>query len=114
MATQISRHPSGYATTKGTLPITMPPNRPTYSHPVSRVAASPPEFSDTTTSYGGSRISAGSYSAKSSYAPSHSSSEYDSYSSHPGVDVVDMLSEKMHSAFDPIRMDRSLANQAQT
>lgn len=76
---------------------------------------SPPELSDTTsTSYNG-RTSGGSYSARSSnYAPSHSSGDYDSYHPHSGVDVVDMLSEKMNSAFDPIRMDRSLADQAQT
>ncbi|KAK5204719.1 hypothetical protein LTR67_007525 [Exophiala xenobiotica] len=113
MATHVSRHPTSYATPHKTLPITMPPKTPTYSTPFSR-AMSPPELSDTSTSYAGSRTSAGSYSARSSYAPSHSGSDYDSYASHPGVDVMDVLSEKMNTAFDPIRMDRSLVNQAQT
>lgn len=111
MATHISRHPTTYVAHPKTLPITVP-KTPTYGHPISRAAMSL-ELSDTT-SYGGSR-SAGSYSARSSnYAPSHGSSgDYESCA-HSGVDVVDMLSEKMNSAFDPIRMDRSLANQAQT
>ncbi len=113
MATHVSRHPTSYATPHKTLHITMPPKTPTYSTPFSR-AMSPPEMSDTSTSYAGSRTSAGSYSARSSYAPSHSGSDYDSYASHPGVDVMDVLSEKMNTAFDPIRMDRSLVNQAQT
>ena len=114
MAAHVSRHPTSYAPHSKALPITMPSKTPTYSYPVSRVAMSPPEMSDTSTSYSG-RTSGGSYSARSSnYAPSHSSGEYDSYHSHSGVDVVDMLSDKMNSAFDPIRMDRSLADQAQT
>lgn len=112
MSTHVSRHPTTYTPNK-TLPITMPPKTPTYNYPIPR-AMSPPELSDTPTSYGGSRTSAGSFSARSSYAPSHSSGEYESYVPHPSVDVVDMLSEKMNNAFDPIRMDRSLANQAQT
>ncbi|KAI1617261.1 hypothetical protein EDD36DRAFT_158964 [Exophiala viscosa] len=113
MSTHVSRHPTSYSAHKSPLPITMPPKTPTYSYPVPR-GMFPPEFSDTATSYGGSRTSGGSFSARSSYAPSHSSGEYDSYAPHPSVDVVDMLSEKMNNAFDPIKMDRSLAYQAQT
>ncbi|EXJ88023.1 hypothetical protein A1O1_04950 [Capronia coronata CBS 617.96] len=116
MATYTSRHPSSYAPHQKSLPIIVPKTA-TYSYPSSKVAASPPELPDTSTSYGGSRISAGSYSARSSncdYAPSLSSGDYDSYNSPPGVDVVDILSERMNNAFDPIRMDRSLAQQAQT
>ncbi|KIW80698.1 hypothetical protein AYO21_05585 [Fonsecaea monophora] len=111
--TAYSRHPTSYATHQKTLPITMPSGKaPVYSYPQSRVLDSP-ELPDTSTSYTGSRTSAGSYSARSSYAPSHSSGDCDSYA-HSGVDVVDMLSDKMNAAFDPIRMDRSLAKQAQT
>ncbi len=92
----------------------MPSKAPAYQgYPVSRVALSPPELSDSST-YGGSRSSGRSYSARSSdYAASQSSDDY-SYNSHSGVDVVDMLSDRMNSAFDPIRMDKSLARQAQT
>ncbi|KIX03438.1 uncharacterized protein Z518_06990 [Rhinocladiella mackenziei CBS 650.93] len=115
MATHVSRHPTSYATNHKALPIIMPPKTSSYSLPVSRVAISPPELSDTGTTYDGSRTSAGSYSARSSnYAPSHSSGDYDSCNSQSGVDVVDMLADKMNGAFDPIRMDRSLASQAQT
>ncbi len=74
---------------------------------------SPPEMSDSSTTYSGSRSSGQSYSARSSnYAASQSSDE--GYNSASGVDVVDMLSERMNSAFEPIRMDKSLAKQAQT
>ncbi|OAP56461.1 hypothetical protein AYL99_09640 [Fonsecaea erecta] len=110
--TAYSRHPTSYVSHQKALPITMPSGKaPVYSYPQSRVLDSP-ELSDTSTSYTGSRTSAGSYS-RSSYAPSHSSGDFDSYT-HSGVDVVDMLSDKMNAAFDPIRLDRSLAKQAQT
>jgi len=116
MATALSRHHSGsYGTPHKTLPITMPSKAPAYNYPVSRVAMSPPELSDTSTSYSGSRPSGGSYSARSSnYAPSHSSGDYDSYGSNSGIDVVDELSSRMDRVFDPMKMDRSLAQQVQT
>lgn len=107
MATAASRHYSSYATPHKTLPITMPSKAPAYH---SRAAMSPPEMSDSST-YGGSRSSGRSYSALPSDYAASQSSEYDSYNS--GVDVVDMLSERMNSAFDPIRMDKSLARQTQ-
>jgi biogenesis of lysosome-related organelles complex 1 subunit KXD1 len=79
---------------------------------------SPPEILDSSTAYGSSRhsgMSAGSYSARSSnYAASLSSGDDYSYNSQSGVDVVDMLSERMNSAFDPLKMDTSLARQAKT
>jgi biogenesis of lysosome-related organelles complex 1 subunit KXD1 len=76
---------------------------------------SPPELSDASTTYSGSRHSGGTYSARSSsYAPSHISRDYDDCNSTSGIDLVDMLSERMDRAFDPIKMDRSLARQAQT
>jgi len=94
----------------------MPAKAPAYDYPVSRVAMSP-ELSDSSTTYSSSRhsgMSAGSYSARgSTYAASQSSDDY-SYNSQSGVDVVDMLSERMNSAFDPLKMDTSLARQAQT
>ena len=112
MATTASRH-YAYPTAHKTLPITMPSKAPAYHYPVSRGGLSPPEMSDSST-YSGSRSSGPSYSVRSSdYAASHGS-DYDSYTSHSGVDVVDMLSERMDSAFDPIGMDKSLARQAQT
>lgn len=99
--------------TKAPLPISMPSKAPDYGYPVSRAAASPPEYSDTSSSSG--RHSGRSYSARSgsSYAPSHASDDYRSHRDAAGVDVVDMLSERMDRAFDPIRMDKSMARQAQ-
>jgi biogenesis of lysosome-related organelles complex 1 subunit KXD1 len=112
MATTASRHYSSYPTPHKALPITMPSKAPAYNYSLSRVALSPPEMSDSST-YSESRSSGRSYSARSSDYAGSQSSDYDSYS-HSGVDVVDMLSERMNSAFDPIRMDKSLARQAQT
>lgn len=113
MAATASRHYSSYAAPHKTLPITMPSKAPAYHHPVSRVALSPPELSDSST-YSGSRSSGRSYSAHSSEYAASQSGDYDSYNSHPGVDVVDMLSDRMNSAFSPIKMDQSLVRQAQT
>ena len=112
MATTASRHYSSYATPHKTLPITMPSKAPAYNYPVSRVALSPPEMSDSST-YSDGHSSSRSYSVRSGDYAGSQSSDHDSYS-HSGVDVVDMLSERMNSAFDPIRMDKSLARQAQT
>ncbi|KAL9107504.1 MAG: hypothetical protein Q9227_007606 [Pyrenula ochraceoflavens] len=101
-----------------TLPITMPSKSQAGGgyYPVSRVAVSPPDLSDASTvsgSRGASREAPSSYSANSSsYAPSFSN-DYESCSAG-GVDVVDMLSDRMNSAFEPMRLDRSLATQAKT
>jgi hypothetical protein len=90
----------------------MPSKAPAYNYPVSRVAMSPPELSDSSTTYSSRHSSRTSRS--SSYAPSQSSRDYEDYNSTSGVDVVDMLSERMNDAFDTMKMDRSLARQAQT
>jgi hypothetical protein len=93
----------------------MPSKAPAFNYPVSRGGMSPPELSDSSTTYGSSRHSGGTYSARSSsYAPSQISRDYDDYNATSGVDVVDMLSERMNGAFDTMKMDRSLARQAQT
>jgi hypothetical protein len=108
----MSRHPTAYTTHHKTLPITMPSKQPAYNYPVSRVAMSPPELSEVS-SYG-SRTSAGSYSARSSdYGSNQSSRDYDSHISQPAsVDVVDVSTERMAGMYNPIRMDRSLVEQA--
>jgi len=117
MAATVSRHHSGYAATHKTLPITMPSKGTSYTYPVSRVAVagSPIEFSDSSTTSSGSRHSSGRSSARSSdYAASQYDDDFDNYKLQSGVDVVDMLSERLNTAFDPMRMDKSLARQAQT
>ncbi|ETN41395.1 uncharacterized protein HMPREF1541_03330 [Cyphellophora europaea CBS 101466] len=113
MAASYSRHGVHYAPPSKTLPITMPSKAPALPYPTSRVAMSPPEYSDSSVySSQGSRHSPRSYSARSStsHAPSHS--DYDVYR-ESDRDVSEMLSKRMHNAFDPITMDRSLAKQAQ-
>ena len=111
-----SRHPVSYATHQKTLPVTMPYGKtPVYTQPISRVDAS--DLSDIGSSYNSSRGgSSGSYSvgSRSSYAGSHSGGDYESHYSRGGIDVVDDLANRMNSAFDPIRMDRSLVKQTQT
>ena len=105
MAATLSRHHGNYARPQKTLPITMPTKKSaTYNHPVSRVAMSPPELSETSTIYS-SRRSGGTL--------SDISDEYESRYP-PGIDVMDELSERMNSVFDPMKMDRSIARQAQT
>lgn len=98
-------------------PISMPSKAPTTGsplYPISRVTGvSPPDYSDASTT-AGSRTSGGTFSANSSsYAGS--SSEYESSSAgYSGVDVVDMLSDRMNTAFDSVKLDKGLATQAQT
>lgn len=106
MAATLSRHHGNYARPQKTLPITMPTKKSTtYSHPTTRVAMSPPELSDAGTVY--SRTSGGTYSDISG------SDEYESRYP-PGIDVMDELSERMNTVFDPLKMDKSIARQAQT
>ena len=93
------------------LPINVPSKAPAPAglYPVSRVPGSPPDVSDVSTA-AGSRTSAGF-----SYGSGSVSGDYDSSSAgYSGVDVVDVLSDRMHNAFDPTPLDRGLAKQAQT
>ena len=106
MATAVQRQTYQLPSHKNTLPITMPQKSSHNYYAGSRVAMSPPEVSD----YSSSR-SGPSYSARSSTYAGSSSGDYDGqYSS---VDAFDNLSERMNRAFDPITMDRGLARQAQ-
>jgi hypothetical protein len=95
------------------LPINMPSKAPAGANlfPVSRVAVSPPEISDSSTT-SGSRTSGYSL-GPSSYAGSFSGDYESSTASYSGVDVVDMLSDRMNNAFDPTPLDKGLAKQAQ-
>jgi len=83
-------------------PMNMPSKAPAQAayYPIGRVAMSPPEISESSTTTG-SRTS-GSISG-----------DYDS-SSISGVDVVDMLHDRVNNAFDPTPLDRGLVMQAQT
>lgn len=83
---------------------------PSGLYPVGRVAVHPPDFSDTSTT-GGSRTTG--YSGITSSYSGSIGGEYDS-STMSGIDVVDMLNERVHGTFDPLPLDRGLATQAQT
>lgn len=106
MAATHSRHHGNYARPQKTLPITMPTKTSTtYNLPVSRVAMSPPELDETSTIYSSGRRSG---------TLSDISDDYESSRYHSGIDVMDELSERMNSVFDPTKMDRVIVKQAQT
>lgn len=82
---------------------------PANMYPISRVPGSPTDYSDAST-VAGSRTSGGL-----TFSSLGASSDYDaSPASYSGVDVVDVLSERMQDSFDPTPLDRGLAKQAQT
>ncbi|KAG2419733.1 hypothetical protein HFD88_004529 [Aspergillus terreus] len=92
------------------LPLNVPSKAPATAglYPISRVPGSPPDISDGSTT-AGSRTSAGF-----SYGSGSLSGDYESSStSMSGVDVVDVLSDRMQNAFDPTPLDKGLAMQAQ-
>ncbi|KAL1978703.1 hypothetical protein VTN31DRAFT_1562 [Thermomyces dupontii] len=93
------------------VPINVPSKAPapTGMYPIGRVSVSPPDISDTSTTTGTRTSHSG---VPSSYAGS-ASGDYDS-SSITGIDVVDMLNDRVQNAFDPTPLDRGLAMQAQT
>ena len=100
-------------------PVTMPQKSAQYPSPqyaaFGHVSVSPPEAPESSTASGPSYDPSGSYAA--SYAGSYagSSSDYDtSATSASGVDLMDYMSDRLHAAYNPIPLDRSLATQAQT
>ncbi len=106
----MSAHQSYYSST---LPINMSAKSPYYNTPhhasYSQVSMSPPEVS-------GSATTSGIHSANSSSYAGSASGEYDSSGSSAtsGVDLVELLNDRMTGAFDPLPLDRGLAKQAQT
>jgi len=80
------------------LPISVPSKAPTNAnyYPVSRIAGSPPEISDASTTTGSA------------------TGDFDSsLSSYPSVDIIEMLNDRMSNVFDPSRLDKGVAKQAQ-
>jgi hypothetical protein len=92
------------------------PQKPGYYHPTAphhgygRVSVSPPEPADSVTTSGVASYEPSATS--SSYAGS--ASDYDSSASTAGVDLMEYMGDRLHGAFDPMPLDRSLAKQAQT
>lgn len=82
---------------------------PASMYPVARVPGSPPDYSDASTT-AGSRSSGGL-----TFSSAGTSSDFDgSTASYSGVDVIDIVSDRMQDAFDPTPLDKGLARQAQT
>lgn len=92
------------------------PQKPGYYHPApphhgyGRVSVSPPEAPESVTTSGVASYEPSATS--SSYAGS--ASDYDSSASTTGVDLMEYMGDRLHGAFDPMPLDRSLAKQAQT
>lgn len=110
MSTPHTYYPS-YPSTS--YPINVP-QKPGYYYPpqqhYGRIAGSPPEASDSTTTSG---VPSYEVSATSShYAGSHS--DYGSTSGAASVDLLDYMGNRLNGSFDPLPLDRSLAKQAQT
>lgn len=79
------------------VPINMPSKAPASANlfPISRVSGSPPDLSDVSTATG-------------------SASDFDTPSSAcSGIDVIDTLNDRMSNVFDPNRLDKGVAKQAQ-
>lgn len=103
----MSRHQGTFARPAKTLAIAKPSKTPrSFDAPVSRVAAPPPELSDTSTIYSrhSSRQSGGTY--------SDISDDYES--SYPNIDVMDQITDRMDKLWDPEPMDRIRDRQTKT
>lgn len=95
------------------VPLTVPGKSPYYTPPArtpiySRVSMSPPEASSSVNTSAVPSLTSSTYggSAASDYDSSHGGSS--------GVDLIEMLNDRLSNAVDPIPLDRSLAKQAQT
>ncbi|KAI9674123.1 MAG: hypothetical protein M1817_001941 [Caeruleum heppii] len=102
-----------------TLPIAMAPKSQSPYYAPARSAyrttsVSPPEAADSVTT----GVPSFTNSASSShYAGSASAADYDAGSSSggaSGIDLMDLLSDRLTTAIDPIPLDRNIATQAQT
>ncbi len=98
-----------------TLPLSMP-GKSAYNAPPqpysSRISMSPPSVAGSSTNP--SAAPSYSNSATSSSYSGSASGEYESSSAGGnGVDLVEMLSDRLNGTFDPLPLDRGLARQAQ-
>lgn len=95
------------------LPLTVPGKSPYYTPPArtpsySRVSMSSPEASSSVNTSAVPSLTSSTYGGS-------AASDYDSpQSGSSGVDLIDMLNDRLSNAVDPIPLDRSLAKQAQT
>lgn len=95
------------------LPLAMPGKSPYYTHPThpapySRVAISPPQPGSSVNTSAVPSLTSGSYAGS-------TTGDYDSSNGgNSGIDLVEMLNDRLSNAVDPLPLDRSLARQAQT
>lgn len=81
---------------------------PTHLAPYSRSAISPPQPGSSVNTSAVPSLTSGSYAGS-------SAGDYDSpHTGAAGVDLVEMLNDRLSNAVDPLPLDRSLARQAQT
>jgi hypothetical protein len=98
-------------------PISMPgkhqtPYYPPYPHaPYSRVSVSPPERPDSGTTSGVASYDPSA--ASSSYAASASDYDGSSSSGAASIDLLEFMNDRLQGSFNPMPLDRSLAQQAQ-
>ncbi|KAL8935899.1 MAG: hypothetical protein Q9211_004458, partial [Gyalolechia sp. 1 TL-2023] len=90
------------------VPGKSPQNLPMHQAQYSRVAVSPPQPGSSTNTSAVPSLTSGSY-AGSTVGESESSNGGVS-----GVDLVELINDRLSTAVDPIPLDRSLARQAQT
>ncbi|MCJ1226848.1 hypothetical protein MMC12_003502, partial [Toensbergia leucococca] len=85
----------------GKSPYYPPPSQPA---PYRRISMSPPAPGSSVNTSAVPSLTSGSYSGS-------AAGDHDSTS---GIDLVELLNDRLSNAVDPIPMDRSLAKQAQT
>ncbi|KAI4125672.1 MAG: hypothetical protein L6R35_003126 [Caloplaca aegaea] len=104
-STILARSPSALPVA---VPGKSPQNLPMHQASYSRVAVSPPQPGSSPNSSAVPSLTSGSYAGS-------SAGDYDS-SNGPasGVDLVELMNDRLGSAVNPLPLDRSLARQAQT
>ncbi|KAL8960619.1 MAG: hypothetical protein Q9193_002705 [Seirophora villosa] len=90
------------------VPGKAPQNLPMHQASYSRVAVSPPQAGSSVNSSAVPSLSSG------SYAGSTAGDSESSNGAASGVDLVELMNDRLGSAVNPLPLDRSLARQAQT
>ncbi|KAI4092078.1 MAG: hypothetical protein LQ344_003733 [Seirophora lacunosa] len=90
------------------VPGKAPQNLPMHQASYSRVAVSPPQAGSSVNSSAVPSLSSG------SYAGSTAGESDSSNGAASGVDLVELMNDRLGSAVNPLPLDRSLARQAQT
>jgi hypothetical protein len=98
-------------------PIAMPgkqqQQQPYYSYPqvpYQDMSVSPPELSDNSTTTGGPSYDPSA--TASSYAAS--ASDYEGTTSTSSIDLLEFMQDRLQGAYNPVQLDMSMVQQAQT